>query len=79
MKLVSENVEALTPKDKEIRQEIVDNILEAVNELQDDEHLITCIQKDGQLFAYSTLDVVNTHALYCVLTNVMLEDVINDL
>jgi len=79
MKLVTDNVKTLEPKDKEIRKDILDQMLQELQKVTDDTVIMMCIQRQGELLSYSTADACTTHAMYTIFCNVILDDIVAEL
>jgi len=79
MKLVTDNVKAFEPKDKEFRKEIMDQMMQKLQEVTEEGTVILSVHRDGEIYSYSTVDPCATHAFYTIMANVMLDDVISDL
>ena len=75
MELVTDNVKTLESKDKEIRKDLLEQMLKELQSVTDDTVIAMCVHREGELLSYSTVDAANTHALYTVFCNVMIDDI----
>jgi hypothetical protein len=79
MELVTDNVKTLESKDKEIRKDLLEQMLQELQQVTDDTTIAMCVHREGELLSYSTVDAANTHALYTIFCNVMLDDIFAEL
>ncbi len=79
MKLVTDNVKTLEPKDKEIRKDIIDQMLQKLQEVTEEGTVVMSVYKEGEIYSYSTADACATHAFYTIMANIMLDDIVAEL